>query len=283
MTMAQARVPVFTVKDSEKVYALAERQDELGRRTKEAIQTLEDAIKRYGAESLALSFNGGKDCTVLVHIFAAILHRIHQTSTSAYCIPSLYVQCPAPFPQVEEFVHYSITRYSLSLRTITSDLKSALSQYLSFPTSSSIRAIVIGTRRTDPNGRDLEAFKETDGDWPRIMRVHPILDWSYRNIWDFLRASDLAPEGPQQPPYQQGIGWCNLYDYGYTSLGSTFNTFPNPMLREETCDHTVKGWKPAWLLEDENQERAGRGKPPQSWERPEEVKRQDGAGDGSLM
>jgi hypothetical protein len=56
--------------------------------------------------------------------------------------------------------------------------------------------------------------------------------------------------------------------YSYTSLGSTHNTFPNPLLRATTHDghfsaqdgasSPLGGWKPAWHLEDESAERAGR-------------------------
>jgi FAD synthetase len=88
------------------------------------------------------------------------------------------------------------------------------------------------------------------------------------------------------------LEWCELYDYGcvwclglffllrrgmalknviplrsYTSLGSTYNTFPNPLLRSTASGTLVDGgadtlplggWRPAWELEDEEAERAGR-------------------------
>jgi hypothetical protein len=41
----------------------------------------------------------------------------------------------------------------------------------------------------------------------------------------------------------------------YTSLGSTYNTHPNPYLADPEME---KGFAPAWMLEDGSQERAGR-------------------------
>lgn len=71
------------------------------------------------------------------------------------------------------------------------------------------------------------------------MRVNPILDWDYHDVWDFLQAASL--------PY------CKLYDEGYTSVGSIKNTVPNSALMRE--DGT---YAPAHLLPDARLERAGR-------------------------
>jgi FAD synthetase len=39
---------------------------------------------------------------------------------------------------------------------------------------------------------------------PSLLRYSPTLEWSYRDIWDFIRCTDV--------PY------CSLYDKGYTGL-----------------------------------------------------------------
>lgn len=214
-------------------------------------------------EEIAVSFNGGKDCTVLLHLIcAAMIQRAPSTSSS---LNAIYVRCDSPFPQVEEFIELSCVYYNLSLHTITSDMRSALTTYQK-KLQPKVKAVIVGTRRSDPHGRDLGDCNRTDVEkgWPDLMRVHPILDWSYQTVWDFLRCESLGKG-------KKGVPYCNLYDYGYvssvplrtytdcsrryTSLGSTHDTFPNPTLR--SSDH-MSLWKPAYMLQDETMERAGR-------------------------
>lgn len=55
------------------------------------------------------------------------------------------------------------------------------------------------------------------------MRVHPILDWTYDEIWDFLRHTNLTlGDGT--------IEWCELYDYGCVSTpGSLSESLADPL------------------------------------------------------
>ena len=82
------------------------------------------------------------------------------------------------------------------------------------------KAVLMGQRRSDPYGADLEHFSPCSKGWPQIVRVNPILDWSYSTIWGFLRGC--------------GLEYCKLYDEGYTSLGSKASTKKNPKLLSET-------------------------------------------------
>lgn len=50
-----------------------------------------------------------------------------------------------------------------------------------------------------------------------------------------------------------GVPYCELYDRGYTSLGGTTDTHPNPALRVEEG-----GYRPAYELEEDDEERLGR-------------------------
>ena len=40
-----------------------------------------------------------------------------------------------------------------------------------------LRAVVLGTRRGDPNAGGQETFCPSSEGWPPFMRVNPILDW----------------------------------------------------------------------------------------------------------
>ena len=41
----------------------------------------------------------------------------------------------------------------------------------------------------------------TDPDWPRFERVNPIINWSYCDVWTYLRHFNVS--------------YCKLYDEGY--------------------------------------------------------------------
>lgn len=135
-------------------------------------------------------------------------------------------------------------------------MKAALRAYLACEGGNGVTGMLMGTRRSDPNGGasqfiffyleplgfcvsfeagliivDVPIIAPTDPTWPKLLRIHPLLDWSYADIWTFLRELEV--------PY------CELYDEGYTSLGSTHNTIRNPQLQISGQEK----WAPAWQCE----------------------------------
>lgn len=111
-----------------------------------------------------------------------------------------------------------------------------------------IRCIFVGVRSPDPYCAHLHDLDATDNGWPAFMRAHPILDWSYADVWQYL--------------LDRAVPYCGLYDQGYTSLGSPSDTLPNPLL-QVSSDGGRAGYLPAYRLKDEAAERAGRIRPDQ--------------------
>ncbi|KAF2143710.1 uncharacterized protein K452DRAFT_247045 [Aplosporella prunicola CBS 121167] len=222
--------------------------------TRIALGVIEEALQKYSLEELSLSYNGGKDCLVLLVLYLCALHR-HSNATSTPLPPtiqSVYIQSAHPFPEVEAFVKETTPTYNLTLASYTAPMKEAFEAYLR--DAPRVRAIFVGTRRTDPHGAALTHFDSTDHGWPSFMRIHPVIDWHYVEIWAFIR--HLA------------IPYCPLYDQGYTSLGGTTDTHPNPALRvqdkhnpsAETAESigAPGAYRPAYELMDDYEERLGR-------------------------
>ncbi|CAH8450981.1 unnamed protein product [Dicrocoelium dendriticum] len=268
-------VPDPVTKASSAVYALASdvEHDRLSRCVATSIKIIEDIFHRFTPSEMVIGFNGGKDCTVLLHlVYAVFLRRIAGHSPEAGCrarlaseFPRLlYIRSRSVFPELENFVQRTLQFYRLSSKSILrptvnagsmekrekshgglivfeGDIKSSLDRLLKdFP---DVRGVLMGTRLSDPRASHLSPVIMTDAGWPQILRINPLLDWTYSDVWQFIRTLSL--------PY------CSLYDVGYTSIGSMEDTHPNPNLRYITESGRC-GYRPAYTLADPESERSGR-------------------------
>jgi len=247
-------------RDVDAVYSLANQDNLIGRKLKRTIDIIEESVRLFGSEGVTISFNGGKDCTVLLHIYFSVLYRLHQqeistmhsnntSKISSYLnfknkkILAIYIKGkkePAPFSEVENFIESSVIKYNLELETkIYDSMKSSLhSLHVSHP---QLKGILIGIRYGDPHAENMSYSVPCDSDWPPFIRINPILDWSYSDVWYFLR--------------QLQVPYCTLYDEGYTSLGHTGNTIRNEALLDPL---SPSKYLPAYKLTDHEKERLGR-------------------------
>lgn len=262
-------------------------------RVARAIDVVDRALHVYGAGELVISFNGGKDSTAVLHVLrAALARRAAASESSGYpgaagatptaprrpcttaahagecppgaCVgaevdvrvPAVYFDTPADFPEVTAFMASAAERYGFSVQRLP-----RFPAGMAALVARGVRGVLMGTRRGDPDGAGLEHFSPTSVGWPPLMRVCPLLEWTYGDVWTFLRGARL--------PY------CALYDAGFTSLGTVDDSGPNPRLA--LCDEApaaavaaagnVEGevvgaprYRPAWSLDDDAAERLGRGR-----------------------
>lgn len=193
-----------------------------------AVQVVREAMHVYSRPGeLVFSFNGGKDSTVVLHaIRAAVLQRRREAAVAAgrpaqsadadaswdAGISVVYFESHHNFTEVLEFMDAEAARYGFVIRQLPG-FKAGLEALV----AEGVRGVLMGTRSTDPDGSGLEHFRPTTLNWPPVMRICPALEWGYAAVWDVLRYT--------------GGRYCHLYDWGYTSLGSTRDSTPNPRLR----------------------------------------------------
>jgi len=202
-----------------------------------ALDVLADAYRLYGARAVFCSYNGGKDAVVVTHLMRAALAR-HCVDIGCIHRPRvIYFSHDKEFSEILSLIQETTEKFDLELITYDCGFVEGLTQQVEkegVPT-----AFVLGTRKGDPNCGSQQFFTPSSTWMPPFMRVNPVIEWNYGQIWQFIKEFDL--------PYP------SLYDNGYTSLGKIDNTFPNPSLKKE--DGT---YLPAYMLTDWTKERAGR-------------------------
>ncbi|XP_016985556.1 probable FAD synthase isoform X2 [Drosophila rhopaloa] len=234
--------PVSREISQEERLAIEERQ-------RKAFAFFTETLQIYGVEELIFCFNGGKDCTVLLDL---LMRYLRQENISSGDIPMLYIKSGDSFTEIDDFVERCVRNYRVELVEYEGSLKEALTHMAA--DMPRIKAVFVGSRNTDPYCQHLAPMQPTDNDWPPMMRLNPLLEWSYHDVWHYI--------------HMNSVPYCSLYDRGYTSVGNRSNTIPNPHLRNPdsqcdcdsvpACSCGPSRYRPAWELEDPALERAGR-------------------------
>jgi FAD synthetase len=217
-------------------------------RFKSSISVIEKALDEFHLNEIAVAFNGGKDCTALLHLLRSQIDRFvlfEQNESYNFRrygpqtkIQAFHILCGEEFPEMADFIRDTARLYGLEMHELNGPMKTGLEQLKD--RRPNIKAIFMGSRHSDPNGRFMLTERElTDEGWPKFVRICPILRWHYADIWKTLRTLCI--------PY------CSLYDKGYTSLGDRTKTIPNEALKLEDGRY-----RPAYELKDEALERKGR-------------------------
>uniref|UniRef100_A0A915ES42 FAD synthase n=1 Tax=Ditylenchus dipsaci TaxID=166011 RepID=A0A915ES42_9BILA len=117
-----------------------------------AIQTIDSILDEYGLENTSLSFNGGKDCTVLLHLLRCRVDHRYGCDT---VIKGFHILHEDEFPELTEFVRDISSKYKLEVRQISGALKGGLAQLK--VDQPNIVAVLMGSRSTDPKGKYMKS------------------------------------------------------------------------------------------------------------------------------
>ena len=203
MSVAGEMPSVFDLVNS--YNALKEQNEELYNKVGVAVECICKAFDEYGIDGTAISYNGGKDSDVCFHLWRLSLYLHLQQSgrlveyqedvDNTICIA---FRSPDDFSEIDGHLKETVKRVGSQLISSNNQFKDGLKTIIEhFHT----KAIILGIRRTDPQGASLQPHTQSTPDFPPFMRILPILDWSYGDIWDFLFAFSI--------PY------CELYKQGY--------------------------------------------------------------------
>ncbi|ODV61066.1 FAD synthase [Ascoidea rubescens DSM 1968] len=190
---------------------------------RESLRVIASQLNVYHLNQLSISYNGGKDCLVLLILYLSQLatttttdnnNNSNKNFSKKPLLDSIYINYEHNFSDLDSFIDASTLSYHLHLTNYSCDLIQGFRNYLSkFPSK---KAILIGVRKNDPYSQHLNFVQNTDNNWPSFIRINPILNWNLKNIWFFILFLK--------------INYCSLYNLGYTSLGGTNSTIKNPNL-----------------------------------------------------
>jgi FAD synthetase len=215
---------------------------DLSSKVRHSFNVLDQCLTKYTPNQIAVSFNGGKDCTVVLHQYSLMLNKKYSHLNKKPIFRALFIHNKPQFDNITEFINECVKHYEIDLIQIDGQIKHALEELKhSHP---DIECIIMGTRFTDPYSSHLNDFSPTDPTWPVYMRCNPILNYSYKDVWTFLR--------------EFNVSYCSMYDEGFTSLGDKERTIKNVNLQYQNNDTGLIEYKPAYLLDDEISERHGR-------------------------
>ncbi len=195
---------------------------------KKSIEVIEEAIDTY-KDGLWFSLNSGKDNTACFFMTAAVLYKRSNYKGKDFELKCVYFEEEDPFDECDEYMDFIKRNFKVNLVVLKNTESLAKSKFMKQEMRKVVgqmgmKAIIMGSRRTDPYCGQLTHIcrSSVDDGWPEFMRVIPILDWDFKEIWNFFNTCKI--------PY------CSLYDKGYTYLGDRQDSVPNPFLR------TKNGW-----------------------------------------
>ena len=119
------------------------------------------------------------------------------------------------FPEMKTFIRD--IEELLSVEIFKEEVRSIKDELALEVKNEGLEFVILGNRWKDPYSLHLKTLEESSPGWPVFTWVFPVLNWTYSDVWNFLKGLEL--------PY------CSLYDEGFTSIGRISKSQPNPHLK----------------------------------------------------
>lgn len=189
--------------------------DTLEKKIKKANEIIIRAYKKYPVEKVVVAWTGGKDSTVLLHLIKNALKK-------DVPFPVMFNDSTMEFEEIYDFIKKISNEWRLNLVVVShsekelKEFKAAkdrarkkeLSRIMkinamkSFVSKYDVRAFFAGIRWDEHDSRSKESYFSKREDH---MRVHPILHFTEKDIWEYIK--------------KYNVPYVVLYDQGYRSLG----------------------------------------------------------------
>lgn len=190
--------------------------DNLNKKITKAVEIIKKINLKYPPEKVAVAWTGGKDSTVLLHLVQKALNgKIH--------FPVFFNDSTMEFPEVYQFIEKLTGDWNLNL-TVFKHSKKELKNFAQATKEEQKRlsremkvnsikralqkyqfAVFMAAIRWDEH--QARAREKHFSPRKGHLRVHPILQFTEKDIWDYIN--------------KERVPYVSLYDQGYRSLGET--------------------------------------------------------------
>ncbi|KAH0572830.1 FAD synthetase [Spironucleus salmonicida] len=202
-------------------------QHPLSQQIQNAITIIRRQFRQYSR--LSLSFNGGKDATVLLHLVrtvCVIMSRFLQTEEPHTIFRRLVrvfvIHVEKQFPEISEFLIESEIKYNLGIHVYQGiDFKQNLQNFID---DFSPEICFVGVRKGDPTSKGV--IQQASPGWPQVVRCSALYDFEFLDVFDFLLRFNYK--------------YCELYNKGFTSIGGIENSYQNEKLTGRDIKELVK-------------------------------------------